>query len=177
MSDIKEILIKEEDIKRRIKEVAAEVRRDHEGQTVLAVCVLRGAVIFFADLLRELPTDTQLDFISVSSYAGTSSSGEVELIKDLSTPIAGKHLLIVEDIVDTGVTLTYLKKMFLARNPASVKICTLLNKPSRRTVDLVPEYCCFDVPNEFVIGYGLDYNEEYRTLKDVCILDPSVYEK
>ncbi len=172
MNEIKKILIKESDIKRKVKEVADTVTADYAGEKLLAVCVLRGASIFFADLVREINLDLELDFISASSYgSGTSSSGEVKMIKDLSEPIAGKNVLIVEDIVDTGITLSYLKKIFATRNPKSLRICTLLDKPSRRRTELVPEYRCFEIPNEFVVGYGLDYNERFRALKDVCVIN------
>lgn len=174
--EIEKILISQEEIKERLKEVAAQISKDYAGKDVLFVCVLRGAFIFFADLVREVKCNPEVDFIAVSSYgAGTSSSGEVKMIKDLSAPIANKHVLIVEDIVDTGITLKYLKELLAARQPASLKICTLLDKPGRRIADLHPEYSLFSIPNEFVIGYGLDYDEKYRTLKDVCILSPSEY--
>ncbi len=177
MQDYK-VLIDEKTVKDRIAEVGAQIRKDFEGKPILAVCVLRGAVVFYADLIRHLPKTTGLDFIAAKSYgSGTTSTGEVALTKDLSEPVRGRHVIIIEDIVDTGVTLTYLKKLLLAREPASVSVCTLLDKPSRRKVELVPEYSCFTVPNEFIVGYGLDYAEEYRTLKDVCILEPWVYQK
>lgn len=176
MNDIARVLITRDQISKRIAEVADQISGDYKDEEVLAVCVLRGAAIFFADLIRELKCKTKIDFISVSSYgAAATTSGEVKIVKDLNDTLDGKNLLIIEDIVDTGITLTYLKNMLSARNPKSVKVCTLLDKPERRVKPLVPEYCCFTIPNEFVIGYGLDYNEEYRTLKDVCVLDPRVY--
>lgn len=178
MGDIARVLITRDEIKKRVAEIADKISSDYKGEEILAVCVLRGASIFFADLVRELKCKTKIDFISVSSYgAGTTSSGEVKIVKDLNETLDGKNLLIVEDIVDTGITLNYLKNLLAARNPKTIKICTLLDKPDRRVRPLQPEYCCFSIPNEFVIGYGLDYKEEYRTLKDVCILDPSVYSK
>ncbi|MEG1613399.1 MAG: hypoxanthine phosphoribosyltransferase [Clostridia bacterium] len=174
--DIEKVLISKEEISKRLKIVAKQISDDYKNKDVLFVCVLRGAFMFFADLVREVSVNAQVDFIAVSSYgAGTTTSGEVKLVKDLTTPIDGKNVLIVEDIVDTGVTLKYLKNNLMSRQPASIKICTLLDKPERRKVELVPEYSLFTVPNEFVIGYGLDYNENYRTLKDVCVLSPSVY--
>lgn len=176
--EIEKVLISKEEIDVKLKAVAAKISRDYENQDVLFVCVLRGAFMFFADLVREVSVNAQVDFIAVSSYgAGTESSGEVKMVKDLTTPIEGKNVIIVEDIVDTGVTLKYLKNYLLARSPLSLKICTLLDKPERRLVDLEPEYKLFSVPNEFVIGYGLDYDENYRTLKDVCVLSPKVYSK
>ncbi len=172
------VLIDENTVKARIAEIGKQITEDFKGKPILAVCVLRGAVVFYADLIRHLPKDTGLDFIAAKSYgAGTISTGEVALTKDLSEPVRGRHVIIVEDIVDTGITLNYLKKLLLAREPASISVCTLLDKPSRRKVELIPEYCCFEVPNKFVVGYGLDYAEGYRTLKDVCVLEPWVYEK
>lgn len=174
--EIERVLISENEITVRLKEIAKQISKDYEGKEVLFVCVLRGAFIFFADLVREVRCNPEVDFISVSSYgAGTSTSGEVKMIKDLSGPIANKHVLIIEDIVDTGITLKYLKELLSTRQPASIKVCTLLDKPERRVVNLKPEYCLFSIPNEFVIGYGLDYDEKYRTLKDVCILAPAEY--
>ena len=166
--EIKKILIAREDIAKRVAELGRQITEDYKGESVTLVCTLRGASIFFADLVREIEGDVEIDFIAVSSYgAGTKSSGEVKMIKDLSEPIRDKNVIIVEDIVDTGITLNYLKKVFLSREPESLKICTLLDKPARRKVDLVPDYKLFEIPNEFVIGYGLDYNEDYRALKDV----------
>lgn len=179
--DIERVLIKKEDIDRKTVEIARRIGEDYKGQDVLFVCVLRGAFMFFADLVRAVAEETdvnaQVDFIAVSSYgAGVSSTGEVKFIKDLTTPIAGKNVVIVEDIVDTGITLSYLKDIFLTRRPLTLRICAMLNKPSRRVNDLEPDYKLFDVPDEFVIGCGLDYNEDYRALPDVCVLSPSVYE-
>ena len=179
--DIERVLISREEIAAGLKKLAEKISNDFSNKEVLFVCVLRGAVMFFADLAREVSefgnVNAQIDFIAVSSYgAGTTSSGEVRLIKDCTTPIAGKDVIIVEDIVDSGVTLAYLKKLFLTRNPASLSICTLLDKPERRKADLTVDYSLFVIPNEFVVGYGLDYDENYRTLKDVCVLSPSVYQ-
>ncbi|MEG2457032.1 MAG: hypoxanthine phosphoribosyltransferase, partial [Clostridia bacterium] len=152
--DIEKVLISKEEISKRLKIVAKQISDDYKNKDVLFVCVLRGAFMFFADLVREVLVNAQVDFIAVSSYgAGTTTSGEVKLVKDLTTPIDGKNVLIVEDIVDTGVTLKYLKNNLMSRQPASIKICTLLDKPERRKVELVPEYSLFTVPNEFVIGY------------------------
>lgn len=180
--EIAKVLITKEEIDKKIVDVAKEIGRDYNGKDVLFVCVLRGAFAFFADLVRAVSKETtvnaRVDFIAVSSYgAGTSSSGEVKFIKDLTTPIADKNVIIVEDIVDTGVTLSYLKGIFQARKPADLKICSMLDKPSRRTADLKADYKLFDVPNEFVVGCGLDYDEDYRALPDVCVLAPWVYEK
>ena len=174
--EIAKILVSKEDIKARVKELAEKINRDYAGEPLLVVCILRGATIFFADLFRELTGDVEVDFIAVSSYgSGASSSGEVKLLKDFSAPVAGKHLLIVEDIIDTGTTLVYLKKLLEARRPASIKLCALLDKPSRRKVELEGDYIGFEIPNEYVVGYGLDFNEKFRNLPDVCVLAPEVY--
>ena len=174
--EIAKVLVSREEIAKRVKELAAEINRDYAGKPLLVVCILRGATIFFADLFRELTGDVEVDFIAVSSYgSGASSSGEVKMLKDFSSPVAGKHLLIVEDIIDTGVTLVYLKKLLEARGPASVKLCALLDKPSRRKVELKGDYIGFEIPNEYVVGVGLDYAEKFRNLPDVCVLAPEVY--
>ena len=167
-------LISADEISRRVKELGAEITKDYEGKRVIMVCILRGASVFFADLVREIDVDLSMDFMVISSYgSGPTSSGEVKLIKDLSEGIKGKNVIVVEDIVDTGLTLSNLKAILAAREPASVKICTLLDKPSRRTVDLTPDYVGFTIPNEFVVGYGLDWAERYRQLKNICTIDTS----
>lgn len=174
--EIKKVLITKEQIAKRVKELGEQINADYAGEEVTLVCTLRGASIFFADLARELTLDAELDFISASSYgAGTRSSGEVKLIKDLSAPINGKNVIIVEDIIDTGITLSYLTKMFAARNPKSLKVCALLDKHARREVPFEGDYIGFEIENEFVVGYGLDYNEKMRNFKDVCVLSPEVY--
>ena len=174
--EIAKILVSKEDIAKRVKELAAEINSDYAGKPLMVVCILRGATIFFADLFRELTGDVEVDFIAVSSYgSGVASSGEVKMLKDFSSPVAGKHLLIVEDIIDTGTTLVYLKKLLEARQPASIKLCALLDKPSRRKVELKGDYVGFEIPNEYVVGFGLDFNEKFRNLPDVCVLAPEVY--
>ena len=174
--EIAKILVSREDIAKRVKELAELINRDYAGKPLLVVCILRGATIFFADLFRELTGDVEVDFIAVSSYgSGATTSGEVKMLKDFSSPVAGKHLLIVEDIIDTGVTLVYLKRLLEALGPASVKLCALLDKPSRRKVELKGDYIGFEIPNEYVVGYGLDYAEKFRNLPDVCVLAPEVY--
>ncbi len=174
--DIAKVLIAKEDIDKRIEELAEQINRDYAGKKLTLVVTLRGAVVFFADLFRRLNGDVDCDFIAVSSYgAGTTTSGEVKMVKDLSSPIAGKHILIIEDIIDTGVTLVYLKNLLEARQPASIKLCALLDKPSRRKVDLKGDYVGFEIPNEYVVGFGLDYDQKYRNLPEVCVLAPSVY--
>lgn len=174
--EIKKILVSREEIAKRVAELGKQISEDYKGESVTLVCTLRGASIFFADLVREIEGDVELDFIAVSSYgAGTKSSGEVKMIKDLSEPIKDKNVIIVEDIIDTGITLCYLKKLLLARAPKSLKVCSLLDKPSRRQVDFKGDYIGFEIENEFVVGYGLDYGEKMRNFKDVCVLAPEVY--
>lgn len=175
--EIKKVLVSKEQIAARVKEIAAQINADYAGQSLTVVCTLRGATLFFADLVRELTLDVELDFIAVSSYgAGTSTSGEVKMIKDLSSPIRDKNILIIEDIIDTGVTLVYLKKLLAARQPKSLKLCALLDKPSRRKVKLEGDYVGFVIENEYVVGYGLDIDQKLRNLPEVCVLDPEAYE-
>ena len=174
--EIKKILVSREEIAKRVAELGKQISEDYKGESVTLVCTLRGASIFFADLVRGIEGDVEIDFIAVSSYgAGTKSSGEVKMIKDLSEPIKDKNVIIVEDIIDTGITLCYLKKLLLARAPKSLKVCSLLDKPSRRQVDFKGDYIGFEIENEFVVGYGLDYGEKMRNFKDVCVLAPEVY--
>lgn len=176
LAEVAKVLISEEDIKAKIKEVAAEITNDYKGEDVLFVGILKGSVIFFADLVREVKLPLTMDFMAISSYGtGTTSSGEVKMLKDLDKSICGKHVIIVEDIIDSGNTLSYLKRALISREPKSVKICTLLDKPSRRKVDIQSDYCCFTIPDEFVFGYGLDVDQLYRNEKDIYILDPEDY--
>ncbi len=163
-----EILISGEQMQRRIRELAQQINRDYKGKSLLVVGILKGAVLFFSDLVRQLEMDVRFDFMTISSYGGsTESTGEVKIRKDLDTSISGQNVLIVEDIIDTGLTLTALRELLLTRKPASFKICCMLDKPSRRKVEIKPDYCCFEIPDEFVIGYGLDYAQSGRQLKDV----------
>ena len=174
--EIKKILVSREEIAKRVAELGKQISEDYKGESVTLVCTLRGASIFFADLVREIEGDVEIDFIAVSSYgAGTKSSGEVKMIKDLSEPIKDKNVIIVEDIIDTGITLCYLKKLLLARAPKSLKVCSLRDTPSRGQVDCKGDYIGFEIENEFVVGYGLDYGEKMRNFKDVCVLAPEVY--
>lgn len=174
--EIKKVLITKEEIAKRVARLGEQISKDYRGEPITLVCTLRGASIFFADLAREIDGDVEMDFIAVSSYgAGTSSSGEVKMVKDLSAPIKDKNVIVVEDIIDTGITLNYLKKLLLARAPKSLKVCALLDKPSRRKVDFKGDYIGFEIENEFVVGYGLDYDEKMRNFKDVCVLAPEVY--
>ncbi len=169
-------LITEEQIQTRLAEMAAEINRDYEGQDVLLVGVLKGAVMVMADLARALDRHVEMDWMAVSSYgSGTKSSGVVRILKDLDTDLQGRHVLIVEDIIDTGLTLSWLVTNLRSRGPASVEIATLLRKPDAVQNDIDVKYIGFDIPNAFVVGYGLDYNEKYRNLRCVGTLAPHVY--
>ena len=177
-SEIERVLLTEEQIATRIKELAKQIDEDYQGQEVIAICILKGSVIFFADLIRAMKTPTSVEFMKVSSYGfGTSSSGRLSVGLDLFSNIEGKHVLIVEDIIDSGNTMYALKDMLKTRNPASLRLVTLLDKPARRTMDIQADYTCFEIEDEFVIGYGLDYAERYRDLPYVGILSRWVYEK
>jgi hypoxanthine phosphoribosyltransferase len=165
-----EILLSEEQIQKRVKEMAAEIRRDFPDDLHM-IAVLKGAFVFLSDLSRHMSGHVSLDFMAVSSYAkGTTSSGEVRLLKDLDTTLDGKNVIIVEDIVDTGLTLTYLQDILRARNPKSLRTACLLSKPSRRQVDVKVEYIGFTIDDKFVVGYGLDYAEQYRNLPHIAVL-------
>ncbi len=175
-NDIERILITEEQIKEAVKRIAKQLEEDYDGKEVLFVGLLKGSIAFMADIIKAYTKVCSIDFMSVSSYgAGTESSGRVNIVKDLSQPIDGKDIVIIEDIIDSGNTLSFIKAYFAAKNANSVKICTLLNKPDRRVVDIDVDYIGYDIPDEFVIGYGLDYNEHYRNLPYVGILKRSVY--
>jgi len=166
-----EVLISEKEIQAKVDELAETITRDYAGQDLLVVGILKGAFIFMADLVRHIRLPVTVDFMDMSSYgSSTRSSGEVRILKDLEKPIEGKHVLIVEDIVDTGLTLNYIAELLRNRSPKSVRICALLDKPSRRKVDIVPDYCGFTIPDHFVVGYGLDYNDQYRNFRDICIV-------
>ena len=174
--DILEVFYSEEQLKTKVAELGAAITRDYQGKSPVLVSVLRGSYIFMADLTRAIDLPCTVDFMSVSSYgAGTTSSGQVKILKDLSEPIEGKDLIIVEDILDSGNTLFYLRDVLAARKPASIAICTLLDKPERRTKPIQADYSGFEVPDAFVVGYGLDYAEKYRNLPYVGVLKPSVY--
>ena len=175
--DVAYVMLDEEKIQARVKELSAQLDKLYEGRTPVVVCILKGSVVFFADLIRNMETPVTIDFMSVSSYGkGTKSTGVLVIKKDLATDIAGRDVLIVEDIIDSGNTLYNLKKMLIGRMPASVNIVTLLDKPERREVPMEPEYTGFVIEDEFVVGYGLDYAEEYRNLPYVGVLKRSVYE-
>lgn len=171
---IDRVFISESQIQARIGELVAQIEADYAGMAdLLLICVLKGGYIFLGDLSRALSRPHSLDFMGVSSYrGGTRSSGAVQIIMDLKQPIDGRHILLVEDIIDSGRTLSYLRQNLLARQPASLKICTLLNKPSRREADVPVDYIGFDIPDEFVVGYGLDFDELYRNLPFIAILKP-----
>ena len=175
-SDLEKVLVTEEQIALRLAEMAAEIDADYEGRDLLLVGVLKGAIFFMTDFARALPIPTQMEFMAVSSYgSSTSSSGVVRILKDLDKDIAGRHVLIVEDIIDSGLTLSWLMSNLSSRGPASVEVCTLLRKPDAVKVDVPVKYVGFDIPNEFVVGYGLDYAERYRDLPFIGTLEPSVY--
>ena len=178
-NDIAKVLISEEQLQAKVAELGAQISRDYEGKDLLLVSILKGSVVFMADLMRAITEPCSIDFMVVSSYGGanTTSTGLVKIVKDLDQDLSGKDVLIVEDILDTGVTLSDLVPMLKMRNPNSVKICTILDKPSRRKADIQPDYEGFQVPDEFVVGYGLDYDEKYRNLPYVGVLKPEVYEK
>ena len=174
--DMLRVLLSEEEIRAKVKELGEVITRDYRGKNLLLVTVLKGAVVFLADLMRWIDTPAEIDFMIVSSYgSGTKTSGVVKIIKDLDIPLADKDILIVEDILDSGMTLSYIKELLQSRSPQSIRIVTLLDKPDRRKVDLHADYSGFTVPDEFVVGYGLDYDEKYRNLPYIGILKPEVY--
>ena len=175
--EIQEILLTEEQIKTRIAELGKELTADYAGKDPIIVGVLKGVVVFYADMIREIKTHCEMDFMWISSYAGTNSTGKMEVKRDIASDIKGRHVLILEDIYDTGNSLDFTYRHLLTREPASLKICTLLDKPSRRQTDVKADYVGFTIPNEFVVGYGLDYDEHYRNLPYVGILKPEVYTK
>ena len=174
--DIQRVLFTQERLKSRVAEIAREIERDYEGREIMLISVLRGSFIFMADLCREIQLPCTLDFMSVSSYGSdTKSSGEVQITKDLSEDITGRHILVVEDILDSGNTLNYLLRILENRHPASIRLCALLDKPERRVKPVELHYRGFTVPDDFVVGYGLDYAEKYRNLPYIGVLKPEVY--
>ena len=177
-NDIERIMLSESEIKARVKELAKKLDEDYKDKRPLMVAILKGSVMFFADLIREMETEVVIDFMAISSYGnGSKSSGEVKMIKDLDGKIEGKDVIIVEGIIDSGYTMRYLKNLLEARRPASIKLCALLDKPSRRETEVVIDYKGFEVEDEFVVGYGLDYAGLYRNLPYIGILKREVYEK
>ena len=179
MSENIRVLLPEDELAARIAELGAQISKDYEGETVFLVCILKGASVFFADLIREIELPLTLDFMAISSYgSATKTTGVVRILKDLDNDILGKDVIVVEDIVDSGITLSYLTKILMQRGAKSLRIATLLDKPARRKVkDLHVDYMCFDIPDAFVVGYGLDYDQTYRNLPDIGILSPKIYEK
>ena len=174
--DIERVFFSEEDLKKRVAEIAAEINRDYAGKEPMLISVLRGSFVFMADLIRKIEVPCTVDFMAVSSYGrGTTSSGQVQITKDLSDDIEGKDIIVVEDILDSGNTLSYLLQLLRARKPASMRLCTLLDKPDRRVKEVHVDYTGFTIPDEFVVGYGLDYAEKYRNLPYIGVLKPSVY--
>ena len=174
-NDIERVLISEEELQSKVRELGRKISQDFRGKDPLFVGVLKGCFIFMSDLMRYVDIHCTMDFMAVSSYSGTSSTGAVKITKDLSQDIEGRHIIIVEDILDSGVTLSYLKKYLEVRKPASISIATLLDKPARRKADVYADYSCFEVPDAFVVGYGLDYNEVYRNLPYIGVLKPEMY--
>ena len=175
---IGDILVPAEDLERRVRELAAEVSRDYEGKDLVLIGVLKGAVFFLSDLMRQLAVPCEVDFMAVASYgSATKSSGVVRILKDLDAVIEGRDVLIVEDIVDSGLTLSWLLRNLATRHPRSLRVCTLMRKPDAVRDDVDIAYVGFDIPNEFVVGYGLDYAERYRDLPYIGTLDPKVYEQ
>ncbi len=174
--DLEKILLTREQIQEAVRELGKKITRDYAGKSPVLICILKGAVVFFSDLIREIDLPLSIEFISISSYGvSTKSSGVVRLLKDLDRDISGQDVLVVEDIVDSGMTLHYLKGVLENRNAASISIVTLLDKPARRRVPLEVQYSCFNIPDAFVVGYGLDYAEKYRNLPDIGVLHPRVY--
>lgn len=174
--DIERVLISEEEIESHVAEIGRQISRDYAGKDPIFIGVLKGCFIFMADLMRHVTVDCAMDFMSVSSYKGTTSTGAVKINKDLNENIEGRHLILVEDILDSGVTLNYLKNYLTVRRPASIAVATLMDKPARRKAEIYADYSCFEVPDAFVVGYGLDYNERYRNLPYIGILKPKVYQ-
>lgn len=176
--DVLRVLLSEDEIREKVRELGGKITADYKNSNLMLVTVLKGAVVFLADLMRQIDVPAEIDFMVVSSYgSGVKSSGVVKIVKDLDVPLAGKDILIVEDILDSGLTLSYITELLASKDANSVKVCTLLNKPSRRHPDvhLEVDYEGFVIPDDFVVGYGLDYNEKYRNLPFVGVLDPKVY--
>jgi hypoxanthine phosphoribosyltransferase len=177
MPDVREVLVSSDQIQDKVQEIGARISEDYRGEQPLLVGILRSAVVFLSDLIREVDLKCEIDFMEVSSYGtGTSSSGAVRVLKDLHEDIYGRHVIIVEDIVDTGLTLSYIMEMLQTRHPASLQACSLLSKPSRREVEVPVKYLGFNVPDEFVVGYGIDFAGEYRNLPDICVLKSEVFQ-
>ncbi len=176
--DLEKILVTREQIAKAVRDMGRQLTQDFAGKEPVMICILKGASVFFTDLIREIDLPLTTEFMAVSSYgSSTKSTGVVKIVKDLDKPVTGRDVVLVEDIVDSGMTLSYLKKVFANREAASVSIVTLLDKPARRRVDLQVQYSCFNIPDAFVVGYGLDYDEKYRNLPDIGVLHPRIYTK
>ena len=177
-NDIREVLFTEEELKAMVKELGKKITEDYKGKNLFLITVLKGASVFMADLMRAIDLPVEIEFMVLSSYgSGTTSTGSVKIIKDIDLPLEGKDVLIVEDILDSGVTLSHLIELLKTRNPASMRLVTLFDKPERRKAHVDIDYCGIQVPDAFIVGYGLDYDEKYRNLPDVSILKPEVYTK
>jgi hypoxanthine phosphoribosyltransferase len=177
-NDVGAVLITYEQIRQKTEELGRQITEDYEGKDLLLICVLKGGLMFLADLMREIQLPVEIDFMAVSSYGdATESSGVVRILMDLDQNVQGRHVLIVEDIVDTGRTLNYIMHNLRTRGPASIKVCTLLNKPARRVLDIPLDYVGFTIPDQFVVGYGLDYGQIYRNLPFIGVLKPELYSK
>ncbi len=178
VNDIKEVLLTKEEIDEVVKELGKKITEDYKGKNLFLITVLKGAVVFLGDLMRAIECPCEIEFMVVSSYgSGTTTTGNVKIVKDIDVPLEGRDVLIVEDILDTGLTLDFLIDLLKNRNPASIEICTLLDKPSRRKADIQAKYTGRQIPDEFVVGYGLDYDEKYRNLPFIGVLKPEVYSK
>lgn len=175
-NDAESILLTKKQIADRVKELGAELSEDYKDKNPIMICILKGSLVFFADLIRQMDIPLEIEFLAISSYGNsTKSSGEVKVVKDTDKSLEDRHVILVEDIIDTGLTLSFLKNMLERRAPASIKICSLLDKPERRKSQIDADYTGFEIPNSFVIGYGLDYCERYRNMPDICVLKPEVY--
>ncbi len=172
---IERVLITEEELEAAVAEIGRKITADYKDKDPIFVGVLKGCFIFMADLMRHVDIDCSMDFMAVSSYSGATSTGAVKINKDLSQNIEGRHLILVEDILDSGITLNYLKNYLMVRKPASIAVATLMDKPARRKADIYADYSCFEIPDAFVVGYGLDYNERYRNLPFIGVLKPEIY--
>ncbi len=176
--DLESVLFTEEQLREAVQALGERITQDYQGKRPLLICILKGASVFFTDLIRTIDLPLEIDFMAISSYgASTVSSGEVRMIKDIDRSINGRDVLVVEDIVDSGMTLSYLKRTLMGRGASSLRLVSLMDKPSRRTVPLSVDYSCFVIPDAFVVGYGLDYDEKYRNLPIVGVLSPKIYQK
>ncbi|NLJ70799.1 MAG: hypoxanthine phosphoribosyltransferase [Clostridiaceae bacterium] len=174
---ISEILVSKEEIDTICQRLGEQITADYQGKEIVLICVLKGATVFLADLMRKIEVPCEIDFMSVSSYTGTKSSGDVKIIKDLDDTIEDKHVILIEDIIDSGLTLSHLVEMLKRRNPASLRICACFDKPDRRRAEVKADYVGKQIPDKFIVGYGLDYNGQYRNLPDVCVLAESDQEE